>query len=36
VHGADTIPTRFILSHGGVKKSCHVILQKGRRVGVSF
>jgi hypothetical protein len=36
VHGADTIPTRFILNHGGVKKSCHVVWQKGRRVGVSF
>jgi len=36
VHGADTIPTRFILNHGGVKRSCHVVWQKGRRVGVSF
>jgi hypothetical protein len=36
VYGADAIPPRFILHHGGVKKSCRVVWQKGRRVGVSF
>jgi hypothetical protein len=36
VHGSDAIPKRFTLSHGGVKKSCRLVWQKGRRVGVSF
>lgn len=36
VHGSAPIPKKFILHHGGVKKSCYLIWQKGRRVGVSF
>jgi hypothetical protein len=36
VHGGDAIPKTFILNHGGVKKTCRVVWQKGRRVGVSF
>ena len=36
VHGAGTIPKKFILNHGGVQKSCRIVWQKGRRVGVSF
>lgn len=36
VHGNAAIPSRFILSHGGVKKACRVVWQKSRRVGVSF
>jgi hypothetical protein len=36
VHGSDAVPKKFILNHGGVKKSCVVVWQKGRRVGVAF
>ncbi|MGA2895490.1 MAG: PilZ domain-containing protein [Xanthobacteraceae bacterium] len=36
VHGSNVIPKKFILNHGGVKKSCLVVWQKGRRVGVAF
>jgi PilZ domain len=36
VHGSDAIPKRFMLNHGGVKKACLVMWQKGRRVGVAF
>jgi len=36
VHGSEVIPARFVLNHGGVKKSCRIVWQKGRRVGVSF
>ena len=36
VQGSDAIPRRFILNHGGCKKSCRVVWQKGRRVGVAF
>jgi hypothetical protein len=36
VHGSDAIPQKFILNHGGVKKTCRVVWQKGRRVGVTF
>jgi hypothetical protein len=36
VRGSDVIPKRFILNHGGVKKHCNVMWQKGRRVGVAF
>jgi hypothetical protein len=36
VHGTAAIPKRFILNHGGVKKSCRLVWQKGRRIGVSF
>jgi hypothetical protein len=35
VHGTEAIPARFILN-GGVKKSCRIVWQKGRRIGVSF
>ncbi len=31
VHGGDAIPKRFTLNHGGVRKSCLVMWQKGRR-----
>jgi hypothetical protein len=36
VHGNEAIPKKFILHHGGVKKSCYLVWQKGRRIGVSF
>ena len=36
VYGDDPIPQKFILNHGGVKKTCRVMWQQGRRVGVSF
>jgi hypothetical protein len=36
VHGGDDIPKRFMLNHAGVRKSCLVVWQKGRRVGVCF
>ncbi len=36
VHGSDAIPPRFMLNHSGVKKACHIVWQKGRRVGVAF
>jgi hypothetical protein len=36
VHGNNAIPRRFTLNHGGVKKSCYLVWQKGRRIGVSF
>jgi len=36
VHGKDAIPSRFILSHGGVQKTCRVVWQKSRRIGVAF
>jgi PilZ domain len=36
VHGTEAIPARFVLNHGGVKKSCRLVWQKGRRIGVSF
>ena len=36
VHGTEAIPAWFILNHGGVKKSCRIVWQKGRRIGVSF
>lgn len=36
VHGSDAIPRRFTLNHGGVKKSCYLVWQKGRRIGVAF
>jgi hypothetical protein len=36
VHGSDGIPKKFILNHGGVKKLCRLVWQKGRRIGVSF
>ncbi|ALK08854.1 hypothetical protein [Blastochloris viridis] len=36
IHGSLEIPKRFFFLHGGVKKSCVVLWQKGRRVGVSY
>jgi len=36
VYGSAVIPKRFILHHGGVKKSCVLVWQKGRRVGVAY
>jgi len=36
VHGSDDIPKKFILNHGGVQKSCRMVWQQGRRVGVAF
>jgi hypothetical protein len=36
VPGSEPIPQKFILNHGGVKKTCRVMWQTGRRVGVSF
>jgi hypothetical protein len=36
VQGSEAIPQRFTLNHGGVKKTCHIVWQKGRRVGVTF
>ena len=36
VHGSEAIPKRFILNHGGVKKTCRLVWQQGRRVGVAF
>ena len=36
VPGAGNIPRRFTLNHGGTKKSCSLVWQRGRRIGVSF
>jgi len=36
VHGSAAIPSRFVLNHGGVKKSCVMVWQRGRRIGVTF
>jgi PilZ domain len=36
VPGSGAIPQRFVLNHGGVKKNCHVVWQKGRRIGVAY
>jgi len=36
VQGSGAIPPRFVLNHGGVKKTCHIVWQKGRRIGVAF
>jgi len=36
VYGGAPIPKRFTLNHGGVRKACLVVWQKGRRVGVAF
>jgi hypothetical protein len=36
VPGSAPIPRRFTLNHGGTKKSCYLVWQKGRRIGVSF
>jgi hypothetical protein len=31
-----TLPKRFVLFHGGTKKSCLLVWQTGRRFGVTF
>jgi hypothetical protein len=36
VPGAGAIPRKFTLNHGGSKKMCHLVWQRGRRIGVSF
>ena len=36
VPGTGTIPKRFVLFHGGTKKSVTVVWQKGRRIGVRY
>lgn len=36
VHGANIIPRKFTLNHGGTKKTCNVVWQRGRRIGVRF
>lgn len=36
IHGSAEIPKRFFFLHGGVRKSCVVLWQKGRRVGVTY
>ena len=36
VYGTAPIPRSFTLNHGGVKKSCYLVWQKGRRIGVAF
>jgi hypothetical protein len=36
VYGSAPIPRRFTLNHGRTKKSCYLVWQKGRRIGVSF
>jgi len=36
VHGAAAIPRKFTLNHGGVKKICNLVWQRGRRIGVRF
>ena len=36
IDNGAAIPKRFILLHGGTKKSCCVVWQKGRRLGVTF
>ncbi len=36
VPGAAPIPRSFTLNHGGVKKCCYLVWQKGRRIGVAF
>ena len=30
------LPKRFVFLHGGVKKHCHLIWQRGERFGVGF
>lgn len=36
VPGSAAIPRRFTLNHAGTKKSCYLVWQKGRRIGVAF
>jgi hypothetical protein len=33
---AEALPKRFVLFHGGTKKSCRLVWQAGRRFGVQF
>jgi len=36
VNDAAAIPKRFVLFHGGTKKSCVLVWKTGRRFGVTF
>ena len=36
VCGTGDIPKRFVLFHGGTKRPCTVVWQKGRRCGVRY
>lgn len=36
VCGTAVIPKRFVLLHGGTKRSCTLVWQKGRRLGVKY
>jgi len=36
IDSGTAIPKRFTLFHAGAKKSCNLVWQKGRRIGVSF
>jgi hypothetical protein len=36
VCGQVQVPKRFVLFHGGTKKSCNIMWRNGRRFGVSF
>ena len=36
VCGQAVIPKKFILLHAGTKKTCKVVWQVGRRLGVSY
>lgn len=36
VSGTAAIPKRFVLFHGGTKRSVTVVWQKGRRIGVRY
>ena len=36
VNDAAAIPKRFVLFHGGTKKSCVLVWKAGRRFGVTF
>jgi len=36
VDNPSVLPKRFVLFHGGTKKSCVLVWKTGRRLGVSF
>jgi len=36
VANPEKLPRRFVLFHGGTKKSCVIVWKSGRRFGVSF
>ena len=36
VDNPAAIPKRFVLFHGGTKKSCTLVWKTGRRLGVTF